>query len=151
MIILNEEINGVLLENSIPKDNIITKYTNDNNVKKLIDTSKKYFTTGKYDKTEVEDLFQDPKVQSYLQAAVKVGRRDGWIRGGLLGSASGATVGAISGLLSGSIVLFFALVLLGAVAGGLAFGYLTSRAFGILSKWEAERKISKSDGMRVHV
>jgi len=119
-------------------------------VQRSIDLSKKYFASGLDDKEleEAEQLFKDPKVERLLKAAEKVGQRNGWISGGTYGSILGALSGGALSLAGAGP--FFALVLIGAVMGGLSIGYISSKIVGVLTRWKAEENISSGGGVRVH-
>ena len=147
--ILQEQI--LLYEENIPKDPQISQLieTSDS-VKRIIDLSKKYFTSklSKEELKEAEHLFKDPKVERLLKAAEKVGQRNGWISGGIYGSIAGSIVGGILSI--GTAAPFFALVLLGAIIGGLSIGFLTSRIVGILTRWKTEESLTKGDQVRIH-
>ena len=144
----------LLLENKIPKDPEIAKMVRDLKVKKLISLSKKYFknpnNVSEKDKNELEELFQDEKIKRYLVATTKVGRRMGWLSGGFFGGSFGATGGAIIGLGTGSLLGWFALVLFGALIGGLSVGFITSRIMGDLRRWDAENQMTSGQALRVH-
>lgn len=119
------------------------------NIKKLIDYGKKHFTKGlsEQEKKEIPDLLKDPKVQAMLKSATKVGQREGWISGGIKGAILGGLIGGFPGL--ADIDHFFAIVLLGALIGGVSLGFLTSVIRGVLKRWETESNIASGHGVRV--
>lgn len=121
------------------------------NIKRLINYGKKHFTKGLTDKEkkEIPELLKDEKVQSMLKSATKVGQRNGWIGGGSSGAILGALIGVIPGL--NDLDHFFAIVLLGALIGGVSLGFLASRIRGVLNRWTAEENISSGQGVRVHI
>lgn len=143
---------NLLFEMSIPKSSQISDLIQSNEqVKKFIDLAKKSFTKGltPTEQKEADELFKDAKVRKLLEAAEKVGQREGWIRGGKVGSMIGGAVGAIGGIAAGGPV--FALALLGAVIGGISIGYLLSRVHGVLNRWKTEEEIASGRGMRLSV
>ena len=96
------------------------------------------------EKKEIKSLLKDDKVERYLEASKKVGQRIGWIKGGLFGAASGTIHGSIAALgLGATGGWIFALILLGAIAGGLSIGWISSKIHGILRKWKSEEEITK--------
>jgi hypothetical protein len=117
--------------------------------KRLISLATKHFTSEltPVEKEEIPNLLRDTRVKSMLKAAEKVGQRNGWITGGFYGSVIGAITGGIAGI---AFDAFFALVLLGALLGGLAIGFVASRIQGILTRWQTEEKIASGGGVRVH-
>lgn len=139
-----------IFEAKIPKDPEIGKIVNNtDSVKRIIDLSTKYFSSGlsKDEYKESQELFKDPKIERLLEAAVKVGQRNGWISGSLFGSMFGALTGGVLAITGASP--FFALVLVGATIGGLSIGYVSSKIVGVLTRWETENNITSGKGARI--
>jgi hypothetical protein len=137
----------IISESKVPKDPKINQLIKDPVIQKFISLSKKAVNTPltPNEKSEVDSLLKDPKVQAYLKAAEKVGQRIGWIRGGITGGLGGSIVGTGSALSLGvaSGLGIFALALLGAISGGLSIGYVASKIQGILRRWKTEEEITK--------
>lgn len=149
---MNRSINLYLTESNlnIEKDpNIVKLIQTSSQVKRIIELAKKHFTKGLNDKEkeETQTLFKDPKVEQLLKAAEKVGEREGWIKGGFIGTLIGLFTGGVAGA---GTDLFFAAVLLGAVLGGVGIGYLGSKIYKILKRWELEERITRGDTIRIH-
>jgi hypothetical protein len=137
---------SLLVEMQVPKDPSLRQLVKEPPVQRLITLSKKGIkeNLSPQEKKEIKSLLKDDKVERYLEASKKVGQRIGWIKGGLLGAASGTVHGTVAAIgLGASGVGIFALVLLGAIAGGLSIGWLSSKIHGILRKWKAEEEITK--------
>lgn len=139
---------SLLIESQVPKSPQMKELVQDPQVQRLIDLSKKGMK-GKLtplEQKEIKSLLKDDKVEQYLQASKKVGQRIGWIKGGALGAASGSIHGAAAAVglgATGSALGFFALVLLGAIAGGLTVGWISSKIHGILRKWKSEEELTR--------
>jgi hypothetical protein len=137
----------LLVEAKVPKDPKINQLVKDPVIQKFISLSKKAVNVPltPNEKTEVDNLLKDPKVHAYLKASEKVGQRIGWVKGGVIGSLGGGVTGASGALAAGvtSGLGVFALALLGAIAGGLSLGYVSSKIQGILRRWKTEEEITK--------
>lgn len=137
---------SLLIEMQVPKDSTLRQLVTEPPVQRLIELSKKGVKNklSPQEKKEIKSLLKDDKVERYLEASKKVGQRIGWIKGGAFGTLSGAAQGALASFTVGATGIgIFALVLLGAIAGGLSIGWLSSKIHGILRKWKAEEEITK--------
>lgn len=137
---------SLLAESKVPKDPTLGQLVKEPPVQRLITLSKKGIKSklSPQEKKEVKSLLQDNKVEQYLEASKKVGQRIGWIKGGAFGAVSGSIHGTIAAVgLGASGLGIFALILLGAIAGGLSLGWISSKIQGILRKWKAEEQITK--------
>lgn len=137
------------VESTIPKNPALSDLLQNEKVKSFIDLSKKV-VSGKVplkdsEKEEIDNLFKDPMVKAYIAAAVQTGKRDGWIFGSLAGGILGL-IGASKIVASAGLTAFlpvFAASLVGAIAGGVAIGFVSSKALAILREWEAEDDVVK--------
>lgn len=137
----------ILCEAEVPKDPTLSKMVKNPKVMKLIGMSKKLIRGGKlstFERQEMKTLLDDPKVKAYLQASEKVGQRIGWIQGSLAGGLSGALIAAIKAGSAGmTLIPGLALVVLGAIAGGISLGFIASKIKGILRRWKTEEELTK--------
>lgn len=146
--------NTLLIESTVPKDPKFSRMLKDPKIARLVSISKSYFKSNEKldqkEQKEADELFKDPKVKRYLNAATKVGQRIGWIRGGMAGVTPGFLIGGIAGISTGTLSGILAVALLGAIIGGLSIGYLASRVMGVLKRWEAEEELASGKNVRVH-
>lgn len=137
---------SLLAELQVPKDPTLGQLVKEPPVQRLITLSKKGIKEklNPQEEKELKSLLKDDKVERYLEASKKVGQRIGWIKGGAFGAASGSIHGTIAAVsLGASGAGIFALILLGAIAGGLSIGWISSKIHGILRKWKAEEQLTK--------
>ncbi len=134
------------LLNEVQINSDIAQMVTEPSVKKYISLNKKKLIGKKltqFERNKEITLLDDPKVQEYLKASEKVGQRIGWFQGSILGGLSGGamTASALSTTVAGPALA--ALVLLGAVAGGISTGYPMSKLRGIFRRWKTEEKITQ--------
>lgn len=129
---------GTILEINKPTevDENIKDMVSDSIVRRFIELCKKKFTTEltKNEQKTYNTLFEEPKVKAFLDAAEKVGRRNGWL--------SGIPVGILVGGVAGTLTLIPAIALLGAVLGGLSIGFLFSKVNEMLTRWKVEDQLT---------
>jgi tetrahydromethanopterin S-methyltransferase subunit G len=138
-------IETALFEANIPKDNKIKQMVHDSEIQEFIQLSKKKIMSGldQNESVQYDNLFSNPKVAAYLEAAEQVGRRNGWLYGLPVGSIVGATAGTAIGIASAPIGMSVAaLALLGAAMGGISIGYIFSKVNEILTRWKAQDNVT---------
>lgn len=144
----------VFLESKVPKDEELKKLVKVDTNKRLIDLSKKYFKENltETEKEEVVDLLQHKKSISLIKASEKVGKRIGWFRGFPPGFLAGGGISIIFlpfSELPAAVIL--SLILLGAIAGGITVGFISSKIFSILNRWRTEEEIVSGRAARINM